>query len=65
MDDILVDLGVGLRPMPTKAVCQAFNELRQDIVTLLDLQKAVAQKDYQVQVFKDQKQVPSHLLYSK
>jgi len=57
VDDIIIELGVGLRPMPTKAVCQSFNELRQDIVTLLDLQKHIAQKEYQVQMFKDQKQL--------
>jgi len=57
VDDILLELGVGLRPMPTKNVCHTFNELRQDIVTLLDMQKAVTQKEYQVQVFKDQKQL--------
>jgi len=58
VDDILVEqLGIGLRPMPTKAICQAFNELRQDIVIMLDLQKHLAEKEYQVQMFKDQKQI--------
>jgi hypothetical protein len=49
VDEILVELGVGLRPMPTAAVAKHFQKLKQDIATLLELQKAVATKEYHLQ----------------
>jgi hypothetical protein len=58
----LVELGVGLRPMPTERVSKVFNEIRHDIVVLLDLQKHIAAKEYEVQILKDQKAVCSYLL---
>jgi len=53
VDEILLELGIGIRPMPTAAVCKIFNEIRQDIVALLDLQKHVKEKEYQVKMMKD------------
>jgi hypothetical protein len=54
---MLMEMGIGLRPMPTAAICKAFNELRQDLVNLVELQRRVAAKEYQVGVLKDQKTV--------
>jgi len=56
VDDVLMEIGIGLHPMPTAGICKVFNQLRQDIVTLHDLQKAVAEKEYQVQLLREQKQ---------
>ena len=50
-------MGIGLISMPTAAVCKAYSQLKQDIVTLHELQQVVSQKEYQVQLLKDQKQV--------
>jgi len=55
VDDVLMEIGIGLHPMPTAGICKVFNQLRQDIVTLHDLQKAVAEKEYQVQLLREQK----------
>ena len=49
------------RPMPTGAICKAYNELRQDLITLFDLQKHSETKEYQVQVLREQKvHLPLH-----
>eukprot|EP01117_Protostelium_nocturnum_P018392 TRINITY_DN7680_c0_g1_i2.p1 TRINITY_DN7680_c0_g1~~TRINITY_DN7680_c0_g1_i2.p1 ORF type:complete len:432 (-),score=180.12 TRINITY_DN7680_c0_g1_i2:19-1314(-) len=55
MDEILVELGIGLRPLPTANITRVFNEVRHDIVMLLSLQNQIATKEYQVQLLKDRK----------
>lgn len=56
IDDVLIELGVGLRPvMQTTLVRKAFNKLRADIGVMLDLQKHVAEKEYHLQILRDQK----------
>jgi len=56
IDEFLIEVGIGLRPMPTATICKVFNEIRQDIVALLDLQKHLSQKEYAVQLLRDQRQ---------
>lgn len=41
LESVLEELGVGLRPLPTGAVSEAYTTLRTDILTLLDLQTAL------------------------
>eukprot|EP01114_Cavostelium_apophysatum_P019586 TRINITY_DN6353_c0_g1_i1.p1 TRINITY_DN6353_c0_g1~~TRINITY_DN6353_c0_g1_i1.p1 ORF type:complete len:443 (+),score=142.77 TRINITY_DN6353_c0_g1_i1:157-1485(+) len=55
VDDLLIEMGVGLRPMPTAAISKIFNEIRQDVVSFVDLQKRITQKEYQVQLLKGQR----------
>ncbi len=57
VEEMLAETGIGLRPMPTAAVVKVYNELRQDMVTLLELRRHVQQKDYELQLLKGQKQV--------
>ncbi|KAL6851675.1 hypothetical protein ACP4OV_020239 [Aristida adscensionis] len=49
VDQTLQDLGVNLKPkVPTKAVCVEHLELRNEILTLLNLQKQVQNKEAEV-----------------
>jgi DNA methyltransferase 1-associated protein 1 len=57
VDAALIELGMNLRPNPpTQSVSKMFNDLRQDIVILLDLQKHISQKEYHLEVLKAQRQ---------
>jgi DNA methyltransferase 1-associated protein 1 len=41
---VLAELGVPSRPMPTEAVCAAYDKLRQDILKVLTLQKLLVRR---------------------
>ena len=41
MEAVLEELGVGSRPLPTAAVSEAYNSLRSDIVSLMELQSSL------------------------
>ena len=43
--------------MPTAATVKAYNELRQDLVALLDLQRHTAAKEYQYTVLKERQSI--------
>jgi DNA methyltransferase 1-associated protein 1 len=45
MDEVLYELGISSNPLPTKRVCDLYDAVRKDILTLLILQKDVLQKD--------------------
>ena len=45
MDTVLDELNIPQNPIPTKRVCDVYDTLRKDILTLLILQKEVLQKD--------------------
>jgi DNA methyltransferase 1-associated protein 1 len=49
MDAVLTELKVPPRPIPTKRVCDMYDSVRKDILTLLTLQKMVLQKEGQLQ----------------
>lgn len=49
MDAVLADLKIGPRPIPTKRVCDTYDSVRKDILTLLTLRKMVLQKEGQLQ----------------
>ncbi|ETW09154.1 hypothetical protein H310_01588 [Aphanomyces invadans] len=53
MSLMLEEFGVPARPMPTKPVCDLFDKLRQDILSLFALRKALAAKVHEVQVMSD------------
>ncbi|GBG32073.1 SWR1-complex protein 4 [Hondaea fermentalgiana] len=44
MDDVLNELSVPLRPVPTVQVCQAYTKLRQDVLKLLALQSKLIEQ---------------------
>ncbi|TYZ66374.1 hypothetical protein PybrP1_011478 [[Pythium] brassicae (nom. inval.)] len=53
MELMLDELGVPVRPMPTKDTCELFDTLRKDVVGLLSLRKHLAAKQSEAQVLKD------------
>mmetsp|Transcript_5754 Transcript_5754/g.6396 ORF Transcript_5754/g.6396 Transcript_5754/m.6396 type:complete len:683 (+) Transcript_5754:13-2061(+) len=49
MDQVLAELKISPRPMPTKRVCDIYDSVRKDILTLVTLQKLVTQREGQLQ----------------
>jgi DNA methyltransferase 1-associated protein 1 len=49
MDQILAELKIPTRPMPTKRVCDVYDSVRKDVLTLLTLQKMLMQKEGNLQ----------------
>ena len=49
MDGVLEELKIPERPIPTKRVCDLYDAVRKDILTLLTLQKMALQKEGQLQ----------------
>ena len=49
---MLVQLGVGLTPMPTEDITDQFNELRNDIIFLLELKVAQESLRYEIETQK-------------
>jgi DNA methyltransferase 1-associated protein 1 len=49
MDQVLEQLHVPPRPMPTKRVCDLYDSVRKDVLTLVTLQKLTMQKEGQLQ----------------
>jgi len=56
VDLVLRELNIAGVPMATPAICKAFNDLRQDIVVLLDLQAHMQKKEYELQLLRIQKE---------
>ncbi|XP_011407433.1 PREDICTED: DNA methyltransferase 1-associated protein 1-like [Amphimedon queenslandica] len=52
IEQVLEELSVELRPMPTEQVCLQFNELRNDILLLLELKAASDVCDFELQSLK-------------
>jgi len=51
----LEELAIGIRPvMPTENVCRVYNELRQDITVLIELQTQMEKKEYELQLLRAQ-----------
>eukprot|EP01116_Phalansterium_solitarium_P011739 TRINITY_DN274_c0_g4_i1.p1 TRINITY_DN274_c0_g4~~TRINITY_DN274_c0_g4_i1.p1 ORF type:complete len:451 (-),score=201.35 TRINITY_DN274_c0_g4_i1:255-1607(-) len=48
VDDVLARLEVPIRPIPTARVAQAFTELRQDILQMVELQNEIRAKEYEL-----------------
>lgn len=49
MDTVLEELNIPERPIPTKRVCDQYDSVRKDVLTLLTLQKMLLQKEGQLQ----------------
>jgi DNA methyltransferase 1-associated protein 1 len=56
MELMLDEMGVPLRPMPTKQSCEMYDTLRQDIVGLLSLRKHVTAKQSEAQTLRERYQ---------
>ncbi|XP_065834656.1 DNA methyltransferase 1-associated protein 1-like [Oscarella lobularis] len=52
IETLLDDFGINLTPMPTEQVCTEFNEVRNDILLLLDLKAAVDSCEYELQTLR-------------
>lgn len=49
LQQVLTELKIPARPLPTKAVCDLYDDVRKDILTLLTLQKMTLQKEGNLQ----------------
>lgn len=49
LDTVMEELNIPSRPMPTKRVCDLYDSVRKDALTLITLQKMVIQKEAQLQ----------------
>lgn len=49
LDTVMEELNIPKRPMPTKRVCDIYDSVRKDALTLITLQKMVIQKEAQLQ----------------
>lgn len=54
IEQLLIELNVDLKPMPTEEICQHFNELRSDMVLLYELKMALASSEFELQTLKHQ-----------
>jgi hypothetical protein len=52
LDLALDELKISQRPMPTSAVCKEYNELRLEIVHMLELQNKVKKREYELQMLR-------------
>uniref|UniRef100_A0A6I8NXN7 DNA methyltransferase 1-associated protein 1 n=2 Tax=Ornithorhynchus anatinus TaxID=9258 RepID=A0A6I8NXN7_ORNAN len=52
LEQMLLELGVDLSPMPTEELVQMFNELRSDLVLLYELKQACANCEYELQMLR-------------
>jgi DNA methyltransferase 1-associated protein 1 len=52
IEQLLEEMGVDLHPMPTEEICVQFNELRNDILLLLDLKAGCDACDFEFQSLK-------------
>ena len=54
IEQLLTELNVDLKPMPTEEICLHFNELRSDMVLLYELKSALATSEFELQTLKHQ-----------
>lgn len=54
IEQLLNELAVDLKPMPTEEICHHFNELRSDMVLLYELKMALASSEFELQTLKHQ-----------
>ncbi|KAI4468424.1 dna methyltransferase 1-associated protein 1 family member [Holotrichia oblita] len=54
IEQMLQDMGLELNPTPTEDICQNFNELRSDMVLLMELKAALGTCDYELQSLRHQ-----------
>ena len=54
---VLAELNMPDRPVPTKRVCDLYDALRRDVVTMLSLQKVLMKKEEQLKEIKQQREM--------
>jgi DNA methyltransferase 1-associated protein 1 len=54
VDQMLDELGVGIRPTPTREICEAFDALRQEILVLIELQRLLKRKEDELRAVRQQ-----------
>lgn len=54
IENLLNELNVDLKPVPTEEICQHFNELRSEIVILYELKLALTNWEFELQSLKHQ-----------
>ena len=54
VDTALDEFGIPRRPIPTAFISKEYNELRQDIVSLLELKSLTKKKHFELQFYKKQ-----------
>ncbi|XP_018567565.1 DNA methyltransferase 1-associated protein 1 isoform X1 [Anoplophora glabripennis] len=54
VEQILQEMGLELNPTPTEDICQHFNELRSDMVLLMELKTALGTCEYELQSLRHQ-----------
>eukprot|EP00118_Oscarella_pearsei_P019369 m.205389 g.205389 ORF g.205389 m.205389 type:complete len:478 (+) comp39658_c0_seq57:87-1520(+) len=52
IETLLDDFGINMTPMPTEQICTEFNDIRNDIVLLLELKGAVDSCEYELQTLR-------------
>lgn len=55
VDSMLDELGIPTRPMPTAEICKLYNELRHDLVLLVDLESLNKKRLYDLELLKAQR----------
>lgn len=54
IEQMLQDMGLELNPTPTEEVCQHFNDLRSDMVLLMELKSALSTCEFELQSLRHQ-----------
>ncbi|XP_019868885.1 DNA methyltransferase 1-associated protein 1 [Aethina tumida] len=54
IEQMLQEMGLELNPTPTEEICQHFNELRSDMVLLMELKSALGTCEYELQSLRHQ-----------
>ncbi|XP_017768205.1 PREDICTED: DNA methyltransferase 1-associated protein 1 [Nicrophorus vespilloides] len=54
IEQMLQDMGMELNPTPSEEICQSFNELRSDMVLLMELKSALGTCEFELQSLRHQ-----------
>ena len=54
IEQLLQELNIDLKPIPSEEICNEFNELRSDMVLLYELKTALANCEFELQTLKHQ-----------
>nr|XP_023020626.1 DNA methyltransferase 1-associated protein 1 [Leptinotarsa decemlineata] len=54
LDQMLQEMGLELNPTPSEEICQHFNEMRSDMVLLMEIKAALATCEYELQSLRHQ-----------
>lgn len=54
IEQLLQDMGLEMNPTPTEEICQQFNELRSDMVLLMEIKLALGTCEFELQSLRHQ-----------